>query len=551
MPNTESHKPKSDAASTGDTAAIYVRVSSTGQLGREGDEDGYSIPAQVKACEAEATSRGAHVAKVYIERAESAKSDDRPVLQHMLKELPTLSVKYLIVHKVDRLARNRLDDATLYQKLVGMGIKLVSASENIDETPAGQLMHGMLATFAEYYSNNLATEIMKGLRRKHEQGGTPHKPPIGYQSKRELIGSQDIRTVIVDEQRAPLVKRAFSLYATGQWTLHKLAAYLEQEGLRSRGTRRYPERPLSASRIHAMLHNPYYMGVVVWNGQRYPGKHEALVDQETFDQVQLLLAGARVSGERPQRHEHYLRGSIFCDECLGRLLYGRHRGRSGRYYEYFCCNNRAVRRRGHCSSGHYAVEATEQHISEQVYATVFIPPETQEQIRQELRNELTERTGVIEHEAERHERTLAQIEAKQEKLIQLYYQDLVTEKVFQAEQDKHKTERRVADRLRAAATAQLGDIEEALDLALSHVDRPEEIYRDGTPLERRVMNLAIFERIEVGPDAEITGTKLTPVYQALAAWRPSLGHPKPHRKATGQDRPRTAHVRPLFAPVHS
>ena len=79
----------------------------------------------------------------------------------MLRELPSLRVKYLIVHKVDRLARNRLDDATLYQKLVGMGIKLVSASENIDETPAGQLMHGMLATFAEYYSNNLATEIMK------------------------------------------------------------------------------------------------------------------------------------------------------------------------------------------------------------------------------------------------------------------------------------------------------------------------------------------------------------------------------------------------------
>jgi site-specific DNA recombinase len=85
---------------------------------------------------------------------------------------------------------------------------------------------GSLATFAEYYSNNLATEIMKGLRRKHEQGGTPHRPPIGYLSKRELIGNQDIRSVIVDETRAPLIKEAFSLYATGQWTLLKLAAYL-------------------------------------------------------------------------------------------------------------------------------------------------------------------------------------------------------------------------------------------------------------------------------------------------------------------------------------
>jgi site-specific DNA recombinase len=535
-----------------DTAAIYVRVSSTGQLGRDGDEDGYSIPAQVKGCELEVNARGWEVAKVYIERAESAKSDDRPVLQLMLKELPKLGVKYLIVHKVDRLARNRLDDATLYQKLVGMGIKLVSASENIDETPAGQLMHGMLATFAEYYSNNLATEIMKGLRRKHEQGGTPHKPPIGYLSKRELIGTQDIRSVIVDEKRAPFVKVAFSLYDTGEWTVRRLAAYLKQEGLRSLGTRRYPERPLSASRIHNMLRNPYYAGIVQWNGQRYPGKHEPLVDQDTFDHVQLLLAGARVSGERPQKHEHYLRGSIVCNECFGRLLYGRHRGKGGGQYEYFCCNNRAARRREiKCSSSHYSVETTEEHVIEQVYPTLFIPPQVQEQIRAELRSELAERTGVIQHEAERHERTLAQIEAKQEKLVQLYYQDLVSENVFAAEQDKLKAERRAAERLRATATAQLDDVQAALDLALSRVVRPEEIYRDGTALERRVMNLAIFERIEVGPDAEITGTVLTPVYEALSAWQPGLGRPKTPRKGSkAHDDPGSPDFQPVPSRLH-
>jgi site-specific DNA recombinase len=551
MSQTQLQQPNS-GPEVADAAAIYVRVSSTGQLGRDGDEDGYSIPAQVKGCELEANARGWEVAKVYIERAESAKSDDRPVLQFMLKELPKLGVKYLIVHKVDRLARNRLDDATLYQRLVGMGVKLVSASENIDETPAGQLMHGMLATFAEYYSNNLATEIMKGLRRKHEQGGTPHKPPIGYLSKRELIGSQDLRSVIVDEQRAPFVRVAFSLYNTGQWTVRKLAAYLEQEGLRSRGTRRYPERPLSASRIHNMLRNSYYAGIVEWNGRRYPGKHEPLVDQDTFDHVQLLLAGARVSGERPQKHEHYLRGTVVCDKCFGRLLYGLHRGKGGRQYEYFCCNNRTVRRREiQCPSGHYAVDTTEQHVIEQVYPTLFMPPHVHEQIRTELRTELVERTGVIQHEAERHDRALAQIEAKQEKLVQLYYQDLVTESVFAAEQDKLKTERRAAERLRATATAQLEDVQEALDLALSRVERPEEIYLDGTPLERRVMNLAIFERIEVGPDAEITGTVLTPVYEALSAWQPGLGRPKTPRKGSkAQDGPCSPFVRPCAVPVH-
>ena len=154
------------------------------------------------------------------------------------------------------------------------------------------------------------------------------------------------------------------------------------------------------------------------------------------------------------------------------------------------------------------------------------------------------------HEAKRHERTIQQIEAKQQKLIQLFYNDRIGEDVFDIEQDKLKTERRAATQLRSTATAQLDDVQAALDLALSRVDHPYEVYRDGTPLERRIMNRAIFQRIEVGPEAHITGTTLTPVYKALSAWQPGLGQPKPSRSQKAQARPSTAHVRPLFAPVH-
>jgi DNA invertase Pin-like site-specific DNA recombinase len=508
------------------TAAIYVRVSSTGQLGRDGDKDGYSIPAQVKACEAAAANRGWTVTKAYVERAESAKSDDRPVLQHMLQELPSLGVRFLIVHKVDRLARNRLDDATLYQRILRMGIKLVSASENIDETPAGQLMHGMLATFAEYYSNNLAHEVKKGLNRKHEQGGTPCKPPIGYLSKRELIGGQDIRSVIVDPVRAPLIQLAFTLYLTGEWSLHRLAAHLEQQGLRSRGTRCYPERPLKANRINEILRNPYYIGIVAWDGKRYPGKHERLIDEDTFDKVQQLLTVANHKGERPQKWAHYLRGTVVCAECSGRLLYGRHRSHSGRYYEYFSCNNRTARRRDtKCSSGHFAVLAVEEGV-EALYRTLRLDTEVQEQIRAELQQELTDRAGLVEREAERHQRALKAIETKQEKLVQLYYDDRVTADVFDREQIKLKEERRAAQHLETTATVQLQDIQEALELALSRLGRPYEVYSAGTEMERRIMNRTIFKHIEIGEDGRITGTTLSPVYAALSAWQPKLGCPK-------------------------
>src|ERR1700678_2409485 len=96
QPQSQQSSPETEPAIT---AAIYARVSSFGQLGRDGDEDGYSLPAQVEACKREAITRGAEIAKVYMERAESAKSDDRPVLQMMMRELSALGVKYLIVHK--------------------------------------------------------------------------------------------------------------------------------------------------------------------------------------------------------------------------------------------------------------------------------------------------------------------------------------------------------------------------------------------------------------------------------------------------------------------
>jgi site-specific DNA recombinase len=163
---------------------------------------------------------------------------------------------------------------------------------------------------------------------------------------------------------------------------------------------------------------------------------------------------------------------------------------------------------------------------ERLYRTLHIAAEVKAQIRQELREELTNRAALIEQEAERHERTLKKIEAKQEKLVQLYYQDLVTMDVFEREQAKLKAEAKAAQRLRRVALMQTQDVEKALDEALVRIERTHQSYLEATPQERRIMNRAIFVRIEVGEeDGKITGTALTPTYKAIAAWQPSLGQP--------------------------
>jgi site-specific DNA recombinase len=510
-------------------AAVYVRVSSTGQLGRDGDEDGYSIPAQVKACEHEAHGRGAEIAKVYVERAESARSDDRPVLQQMLRELPALGVRYLIVHKVDRLARNRLDDATLYERLLGMNVKLVSASENIDETPAGRLMHGMLATFAEYYSNNLATEIKKGLRQKHESGGTPFKPPIGYLSKRELVGNQDIRTVVVDPERAPFIQEAFDLYATGNWTTRAIAAHLERRGLRSRATPKVPSRPVRVKTIQEVLRNPYYIGVVVYRGKRVTGRHERLIDRETFDHVQALLSARSVSGDRPHKHQHYLRGTLYCALCGRRMLYGKHRGNGGQYEYYYCIGRSSRQQGGRCESRHYSANEIETAVAEH-YRTVHVTPRVREAVWADVRRDADERTTIIAKDIERHERRIKKLTENQARLVQLSYRGLVSDEVLESEQRRLEGEKLQAQTLLDTAQMHARDIESALDGALAKTKTPHATYLASTSLERRLLNQTFFERILIGDEGAVEDSELTPVYAALSGWQRGLGRPR-HLKA--------------------
>ena len=156
-------------------AVSYLRVSTRGQAERGGGHDeGFSIPAQREANKKKAASLGAMVGKEFVDRGASAKSADRPQLQAMLEYVRENAdrVDYVIVHKVDRLARNRDDDSDIMRVLRECGVQLVSASESIDETPSGMLLHGIMSSIAEFYSQNLATEVKKGMGEKVKGGGT-------------------------------------------------------------------------------------------------------------------------------------------------------------------------------------------------------------------------------------------------------------------------------------------------------------------------------------------------------------------------------------------
>ncbi len=174
------------------------------------------------------------------------------------------------------------------------------------------------------------TEVVKGLTRKAATGGTPNRAPIGYLNVhvRDENG-RDIRTVQIDPERGPLICWAVQAYASGNWTISQLHHELIARGLTSLPTPKRPAKPMSLSSLHRMLGNPYYKGDVIYRGVKYAGSHEPLVPPEVWYQVQYVLTAHNTAGDRTQRHDHYLKGTLYCGSCGSRLLISNAKSRNG------------------------------------------------------------------------------------------------------------------------------------------------------------------------------------------------------------------------------
>lgn len=248
-----------------------------------------SLSAQEDICRRHAGQLGADVVEVYKEKGVSGRKRDRRVeLARLLEDIQSTPVDYVIVYKLDRLARNTVDDAQLAEEIHSAGARLVSVMEQFDnDSPQGWLMHRMFAMFAEYEVKNSGQRVSVGMQRKAELGGTPGTPPVGYNNKRDMTdGGRGIAHVVVDPERAPLIQLAFKLYATGEWSILQLVDELDERGLRSKPRQRKGlPVPLKKSQIQRMLRNKYYLGIVTYKDQEYDGAHEALVNQATFDRV--------------------------------------------------------------------------------------------------------------------------------------------------------------------------------------------------------------------------------------------------------------------------
>ncbi|WP_084674694.1 recombinase family protein [Bifidobacterium crudilactis] len=485
----------------GPTAVIYLRVSTKEQAEKGGGEEGYSIPAQRNANLAKADQLGASVVQEFVDAGESARKADRPALMRMIKYVAEHRINYCIVHKVDRLARNRADDVAIHLALRDAGVMLVSASENIDETPSGMLLHGIMSSIAEFYSRNLASETIKGLTQKAAQGGTIGAAPVGYENVgvRNEHGREE-RTVRIDPERGELVTWAFQVFASGLWTVSEMQRELERRGLTTRPTPKRPARPLSKTTLRRMLRNSYYKGDITYKDVTYRGTHEPLVPREVWYQVQSVLDSHVSAADKSQVHDHYLKGTVYCGQCGSRLIVCHARNHQGSIYPYFVCSGRHSRSTD-CTRHAILIEDVERLI-EEYYKTIQVSAQVREDVAGMLHAEFDRLMASETKELEQLTRQRDKLEGERFKLLQAHYADAVPLDMLKREQSRIGAALETIDNHIAAHNNEYLEARENLEDSLGLLANIADIYQRCDDLNRKLCNQAFFTRIYIDEDGE-------------------------------------------------
>ncbi|PIR04610.1 MAG: resolvase [Candidatus Liptonbacteria bacterium CG11_big_fil_rev_8_21_14_0_20_35_14] len=282
----------------------YIRVSTVKQ-----GEHGVSLQEQKDAIARYALAKGFEIIRWFEERKTAAKSG-RPEFDLMLKELNKSTAKGVIIHKIDRSARNLKDWSNLGE-LIDSGVDVHFANESLDlHSRGGRLSADIQAVVAADYIRNLKEETKKGFYGLIKQGLYPLPAPLGY------VDCGKGKPKELDPERAPLVKKAFLLYASGQFSLDTLTAEMYQKGLRNRNG-----RPVSRSGLAKMFKNPFYIGLIRihTSNELFSGIHPPLISKTLLDRVNDVLQGKQV--KKIVQHEFVFRKLFSCRQC-NRLMTG-------------------------------------------------------------------------------------------------------------------------------------------------------------------------------------------------------------------------------------
>jgi site-specific DNA recombinase len=307
---------------------IYCRKSSEAE-----DRQIASIESQLTTLERQFIGRSdVEIVGIYQE-AFSAKAPGRPKFNEMIERVEQREADGIVAWAPDRLARNSIDGGRLIYMLdTGKLRDLKFATYTFENNSQGKFMLQIMFGQSKYYSDALSDNVKRGNRTKVENGWRPGNVPVGY------INDPVTRTIVRDPERFEHTRQMFQLLLAGKsprqiWNITRL-----EWDFRTRKQRRIGGKHLALGAIYKLLNNPFYAGVIVWNGRQYPGAHEPMISWQEFERVKALLV--RSGKRRPKRRSFPFTGVIRCGECGFMVTAEEKINRYGSRYTYYHCSKR-------------------------------------------------------------------------------------------------------------------------------------------------------------------------------------------------------------------
>lgn len=486
---------------------IYLRVSTMEQVEKGLHEDGYSINAQREACLKFIEDSGWYFVDEYSDRGESARSADRPQLQEMLSRVKKdPSIDAVIIHKIDRLARDTDDFSAIKILFKKQNVNLVSVMERIEDSASGRLLEGMHALIAEYFSQNLSHEAKKGMLQKAKQGDWPQMAPIGYLNNKVYIQGREISNIMVDPARAPIITEAFKLYATGLYPISKLHEKVTQMGLKTRPTRKWTEQPIAKSTLNAILVNKFYTGDFDWKGVEYKGNHEPLIDKETFQKVQEILAINRV-GVKTSKHDHFLKGTVFC-KCGARMSVDI----AKKDYTYFYCLSRKSKPK--CTMPYVEVYNIEKNI-EAFYEQIELKQEWVDKITKSFKKELLAREKADYKQRELAHKRMETLQKQKVRIVNAYVNGVFDDETAKAKRLEIEKDMANARKLLDAISIKTEMLEKRLSITIQMARNCGTLYKKLNEENKRLLNQVVFEKVYINKDGTVARAEFTPLFHCL------------------------------------
>jgi len=408
-------KARIDAPSN--SAVIYIRVSTQEQV------ENLSLETQEVRCREFCQKRGWTPICVFREEGRSAKTTRRDEFQRMLRYCKGRKngVGYIVVYDLSRFARNMFDQLEAERDLRESGVRLESVMEPAEDTADGRFHRNMLAAWHQFDNDRRAERTVVGMTQAAKLGRFPFKAPVGYINVSQSKG----HNLILDPDRAPLVAKAFELFATGSYNRAEVLEKVTSLGLRTQ-----KGQPLSDSTFHRLLENPIYAGLVVipkWN-LRFEGVFEPIVTPHLFNTVQDLMQDRKVVAKAYSRNnsEFPLRVFVRCGVCGAPLTGGFSSGK--KKYPYYRC------RRAKCRLGNLNRDDLEAKFIHLLKCLTPAPKLVAEFVSV-VSSEWKRRQGDVEVEYDAVERRLAKARERKNRLIDLRIDGDIDQQTY-GEQDK-------------------------------------------------------------------------------------------------------------------